>query len=177
MQMIDSLLRDIRSLTFRGVVQNSLSYLVVLVVMGDQLTKSLLTSHLAVHESRVIIPGLLNLVHARNTGAAFSLLAGSHTAWRQALFVAVSVLAVGVIVYLLSRTPKEEAWTKRGLVLILAGALGNLIDRLRFGEVVDFLDFYLGTLHWPAFNVADSAITVGAAILLVTLVSVKPNRS
>ena len=175
--MLDSLFGDIRSLTFRGLIQNPLTYLGALVVLGDQLTKFLLTSHMPVHEGRVIIPGFFNLVHARNTGAAFSLLAGSHTVWRQALFVAVSVLALGVIAYLLSCTPKEETWTRRGLVLILAGALGNLIDRLRFGEVVDFLDFYLGNLHWPAFNVADSAITVGAGILLVTLLSVKPIRS
>jgi signal peptidase II len=177
MQMLNSLFCDIRSLTFRGLIKNPLTYLGALVVLGDQLTKSLLTSHLAVHEGRVIIPGFLNLVHARNTGAAFSLLAGSNTAWRQALLVGVSVLAVGVITYLLSRTPKAEIWSRRGLVLILAGALGNLIDRMRFGEVVDFLDFYQGSLHWPAFNVADSSITVGAGILLVTLLSVKPNRS
>jgi signal peptidase II len=81
-----------------------------------------------------------------------------------------------VMLYLLSRTPKEDAWTRRGLTLIFAGAVGNLIDRLRFGEVVDFLDFYLRSLHWPAFNVADSAITVGAGILLVTLFGVKTNR-
>jgi signal peptidase II len=176
MQMIDSFFRDIRLPAFRDLVQNPLTHLAVWLVLGDQLTKSLLRSYLPVHTAKVIIPGFLNLVHVRNTGAAFSLLAGSNTVWRQVLFAMVSVLALAVILYLLSRTPKQDAWTRRGLTLIFAGAVGNLIDRLRFGEVVDFLDFYLRSLHWPAFNVADSAITVGAGILLVTLFGVKTNR-
>lgn len=154
----------------RNLIRNPLSYLGALVVLGDQVSKSLLMDHLPLHGSRVIIPGFFDLVHARNTGAAFSLLAGAHTFWRQALFVMVSVVALGILIYLLSRTQDQDVWTRRGLVLILGGALGNLVDRVRFGEVVDFLYFHLGNFHWPAFNVADSAITVGAGILMVLLV-------
>ena len=154
----------------RNLIRNPLTYLGALVVVGDQVSKSLLRDHLPLHGTRVIIPGFFDLVHVRNTGAAFSLLAGTHTSWRQALFVMISVAALGILIYLLSRTQDQDVWTRRGLVLILGGAVGNLVDRVRFGEVVDFLYFHLGDFHWPAFNVADSAITVGAGILMVLLV-------
>jgi signal peptidase II len=147
--------------------------LLAVVLLGDQLTKYLLLRHLPLHTARQVIPGFFNLVHVRNTGAAFSLLAGANTAWRQAFFVTISILALGVILFLLTRTNKEDCWSRRALVLIFSGALGNLVDRLRFGEVVDFLDFYLGGYHWPAFNIADSAITIGACILLLTLIKSK----
>jgi signal peptidase II len=147
--------------------------LVAAVLVCDQLTKYLLLHHLPLHTARELIPGFFNLVHVRNTGAAFSLLAGANTAWRQIFFVTVSILALGAILFLLARTNKEDCWSRRALVLIFSGALGNLVDRLRFGEVVDFLDFYLGGYHWPAFNIADSAITIGACILFLTLLKSK----
>ena len=106
-------------ITFRGLAQNPLTYLGALVVLGDQLTKGLLTSHMAIHEGKVIIPGFLNLVHARNTGAAFSLLAGSNTAWRQVLFVAVSVLALAVMVLLLARVSAARRLAGTGYMSIL----------------------------------------------------------
>jgi signal peptidase II len=156
--------------SLRRLIHDPLAYLAACVVLSDQLTKTLLGDYLPLHASKVIIPGFLDLVHVRNTGAAFSLLAGAQTGLRQYFFVAVTVLALVVMIYLLGRTPRHEVWTRRGLVLILAGALGNLVDRLRYGEVIDFLYFHLGNFHWPAFNVADSAITVGAGIMLVLLV-------
>lgn len=153
--------------SFRDLIRDPLAYLAALVVLSDQVTKNLLGDYLPLHASKMIIPGFLDLVHVRNTGAAFSLLAGAQTGLRRFFFVTITILALVVMIYLLGRTPKQEVWTRRGLVLILGGALGNLLDRLRYGEVIDFLHFHLGTYYWPAFNVADSAITVGAGILLV----------
>jgi signal peptidase II len=158
-----------RATSFRRLALHPLTMLGAAVFLCDQLTKGLVLHYLPVHTGKPVIPGFFNLVHARNTGAAFSLLAGANTAWRQGFFATVSILALGVILLLLSKVPKDDLWSKCGLVLIFSGALGNLVDRLRFGEVVDFLDFYLGAYHWPAFNVADSAITVGACMLFLTL--------
>lgn len=168
--MTAQLSHGLRVENLRDLIRNPLTYLAVLVVVSDQVTKKLLGDYLPLHASKVIVPGFLDLVHVRNTGAAFSLLAGAQTGLRQFFFVAITVLALVVMIYLLGRTPSHEVWMRRGLVLILGGALGNLVDRLHYGEVIDFLHFHLGTFSWPAFNVADSAITVGAGILLVLLV-------
>jgi len=154
----------IRNVSWFAFISIALSVFVL-----DLLTKILVLQWMPVHATREIIPGLFNLVHVRNTGAAFSLLAGAGTVWRRVGFSAVSVLALGVILFLYTKASKEDTWTKWGLALIFGGALGNLSDRLRFGEVVDFLDFYLGSHHWPAFNIADSAITIGACILVLAL--------
>jgi signal peptidase II len=155
--------------SFRNLIRDPMAYLAALVVLSDQVTKNLLTDYLPLHAVKTIIPGFLDLVHVRNTGAAFSLLAGAQTGPRRFFFVTITILALLVMIYLLGRTPRQEVWTRRGLVLILGGALGNLLDRLRYGEVIDFLHFHLGKYYWPAFNVADSAITVGAGILLVLM--------
>ena len=155
--------------SLRDLIRDPLAYLAALVVVSDQVTKGMLGGYLPLHTSKTIIPGFLDLVHVRNTGAAFSLLAGTQTGLRQCFFVTITILALAVMIYLLGRTPRQEVWTRRGLVLILGGALGNLVDRLRYGEVIDFLHFHLGGYYWPAFNVADSAITIGAGILLLLL--------
>ncbi|MBW1860403.1 MAG: signal peptidase II [Deltaproteobacteria bacterium] len=110
------------------------------------------------------LPGFFNLTYIRNTGGAFGLLAGEASRLRVGLFLAVSSAALGIIFYLYTKIPPGRKWLDAGLALTFGGALGNLIDRLRFGEVVDFLDFHIGTMHWPAFNVADSAISVGVGI-------------
>jgi len=140
-----------------------------IVVFFDQLTKILVVKLLPLYSSVAIIPGFFNLVHVRNTGAAFSFLAGGYSSGRQIFFVAVSLVGIGVIFYVYRGLKKEDKWAKIALALIFGGAVGNLIDRLRLGEVIDFLDVYVGKYHWPAFNVADSAITVGAVILLLFL--------
>ena len=123
----------------------------------------------SLHETREIIPGFFALTHIRNTGGAFGLLAGEATLFRTLFFLLVSCLALGVIFYLYTRIAYGKPWVEAAFAMISGGALGNLIDRLRFGEVVDFLDFYIGTAHWPAFNIADSAISVGAAILCLNV--------
>ena len=114
----------------------------------------------------------MTLVH--NTGAAF----GLGAKWSMSFFVVTSILAIGLVVYLLVRLKPEERIPRWALILILSGAIGNLIDRIRQGYVVDFLDFYFKTHHWPAFNVADSCITVGAALFFLDLLmKPKPGRT
>lgn len=139
------------------------------IVVVDQITKLLVDRFLPLYTVKPIVPGFFNLVHARNTGAAFSLFAGSPSGLRTALFAGLTVLVVAVIVYGYFKLKGQDAWTRWAFALICGGALGNLVDRLRLGEVIDFLDFYLGSYHWPAFNVADSAITIGAILLAMTL--------
>ena len=135
-----------------------------LVVVLDQLTK-LWVIDVFQYGERVALNSFFNIVHARNTGAAFSFLA-SESGWQRFFFIGIASAASALIVYLL-RKHANERWFSLALSLVLGGALGNLIDRVRFGYVVDFLDFYYAGWHFPAFNVADSAITVGAALLIV----------
>lgn len=118
------------------------------------------------HEAYPVIPGLFNLVYVLNPGAAFGFLADASAAFRYVFFTGITVVAAGLIVYYLVKTNPRNLILAASLTLIFGGAIGNLIDRIRFGSVVDFLDFYLGAAHWPAFNVADSAITVGAALMI-----------
>lgn len=120
----------------------------------------------SLHESLSVIPGFFDLTYVRNPGAAFGFLAQASPAFRSFFFSAVAVIAVFLILYFIIRHKEGTLLQTTALSLISGGALGNLLDRVRFGEVVDFLDFYVGSYHWPAFNVADSAISVGACLLL-----------
>ena len=138
-----------------------------LVVIIDQLTKLWIMTNLGLHEQQNVISGFFNLVYVTNTGAAFGFLAGSKSWLRQVFFVGVAVVALGVIVYAYGHLKRQGRIFVYALGLIGGGAIGNLIDRLRFGSVVDFLDFYFGSYHWPAFNVADSAITVGVGLFML----------
>ncbi len=139
----------------------------LLVVCLDQLTKLWVVQHFTLYESSTVIPGLFSLTYLTNTGAAFGILAGQPALWRQLFFVVVALLALVAIFFLHRKISAESRWYTVSLALIAGGAVGNLIDRVRLGAVVDFLDFYLSTHHWPAFNLADSAITVGVAIFLL----------
>ena len=138
--------------------------LAALVVVLDQATKLAMLRLIEPYQTIPVIPGF-NLTLAFNRGASFSFLADAG-GWQRWLFSAVSVAASVVIVVLLRRTAPGDRLNATGLSLVLGGALGNLIDRLWLGHVVDFFDVYYRAWHWPAFNVADSAITVGAVILL-----------
>ena len=140
--------------------------LVFVVVLADQLTKLWIMNSLPLHGKRIIIPGLFNLVHVTNTGAAFGLLAGEHALWRQVFFVVVALVALTAIFFAYHQVKTKGLLFTGAVGLIAGGALGNLVDRIRFGAVVDFLDFYIQNYHWPAFNVADSAITVGVGLFL-----------
>ena len=134
------------------------------VLILDQVTKALILAHLSLGGSIAVIPGFFDLTHVHNPGGAFGFLAGMSAEVRSLLFVAVSLVAAGLILYFYWQTPLGQRFLSFGLALIFGGAVGNLVDRIRFGIVVDFLDVYAGTLHWPAFNVADSAITIGVGI-------------
>src|SRR5206468_5749215 len=134
------------------------------ILAADQLAKWIVLSHFAPGE-RLELTGFFNLVLVFNKGAAFSFLADA-PGWQTPLFVAFSLVAAVIVSVLLLRSPPQPMFCG-GLALILGGALGNLIDRLRFGQVVDFLDLHAFGWHWPAFNVADSAITVGAGLLIL----------
>lgn len=140
------------------------------VVILDQATKLLVERAFRLGESVPILPGFFNLTYVRNPGAAFGLLAGAAAAFRGPFFIGISLLAVVLISYYHARYARGRPLAEVGLALILGGAVGNLIDRLfREGMVVDFLDFHLGGYHWPAFNVADSGITVGVGLLLLQM--------
>jgi signal peptidase II len=147
-----------------------LPVLVILLILADQATKAWVTASLGLHESVPVIPGLFSLTYIRNPGAAFGFLAGASPFFRQVFFVAVNLLAIGLILYALVRNRFIQASWRIPLALILSGAAGNLVDRVRFGEVVDFLDVYVGSHHWPFFNVADMAITTGAVLLVILVI-------
>lgn len=141
--------------------------IIVAVVVFDQLTKAWIMANFVEFQIREIIPGLFNLTYLTNRGAAFGFLNGDHGAWRHAFFITVAVLAMIIMLVFLRQMQKEGKWSVAAIALIFGGAAGNLIDRLRFGAVVDFLDFYWASHHWPAFNIADSAITVGVGLFLI----------
>jgi signal peptidase II len=140
-----------------------------LVVILDQMSKAWILANLRLHDGFAVIDGFFNIVHVRNPGAAFGFLAGAAPVFRHAFFLAVTIAAILCILYYLRTTREQGVLPRLALLLILAGAVGNLIDRLRFGEVVDFLDLYIGSWHWPAFNVADAAISTGAVLLAFSL--------
>jgi signal peptidase II len=137
------------------------------VLVLDQATKLYIDGHLALYQSLTVVQGFFNITYVRNKGAAFGIFADS--AVRLPFFIGISVLAAAAILWYLGRISEEQKLLRISLSLILAGALGNLIDRLRLGEVIDFLDAHWHQHHWPAFNVADSAITVGVALWLLDL--------
>ena len=141
-----------------------------LVLLLDQATKIYIDASMPLHESVPVIPGFFSITHVRNPGAAFGFLAGASPLFRNIFFVGVTVAAILLILQYVRTSRAEERLLNLSLSLILSGAVGNLIDRIRFGEVIDFLDVYVGSHHWPAFNVADSAISVGAVILFVELI-------
>jgi signal peptidase II len=140
-----------------------------LVVLLDQITKALILHNIPLYNSIPVIPGFFNLTHVQNPGGAFGFMANQSLNLRIILFLIVSFLAICFILFLYINTPKTHPLLATGFAMIFGGAIGNLVDRIRFGKVVDFLDFYIGNLHWPAFNVADSAVSVGIAIFIFHL--------
>jgi signal peptidase II len=143
------------------------------VLILDQATKALVLEHLALGASLPVVPGFFDLTHVHNPGGAFGFLATMSPLVRAAVFIVFSLIAAGLILWFYLQTPLAQRLLAFGLALIFGGALGNLIDRVRFGVVIDFLDLYIGDLHWPAFNVADSAITVGVVIFAAHMVFTK----
>jgi signal peptidase II len=146
----------------------SLSALIaVIVLVMDQATKLYIDRSMELHGSVTVIEHFFNITYLRNRGAAFSFLA--NFSYRLQFFILVSLVAIGVIVSVFARLRPEQRLTAFSLSLIFSGALGNLIDRVRLGEVIDFLDVHWHSHHWPAFNVADSAICVGVFLLAIDM--------
>jgi len=143
---------------------------VVLVLALDQWTKYEVQQRLYFRQTIEVIPKFFNLTHVRNTGGAFGLFGGEKGGTGTLFFIVFSLIAIGSIVYFFLRLKENERVLTLSLSLVLSGAIGNLIDRCRYGEVVDFLDFHLFSYHWPAFNIADSAITLGIALLAFELI-------
>jgi signal peptidase II len=143
-----------------------MTLIVLTVLILDQLTKWFVTGAMRLHESISIIPDLFSLTYIRNSGAAFGILAGSHAGFRLVFFGLTSVLALALLGTIYVRLSPADWIGQVSVASIFGGAVGNLIDRIRSGEVIDFLDFSLLGYHWPAFNVADAAITVGVCFLI-----------
>lgn len=144
-----------------------LSIMMTVLILADQFTKGWIESNYQLGQSTEVIKGLFNITYVRNTGAAFGMGAGAPDIWRQILFLAIPVLACFYIIWLIWTSRKERSILSFSYSLILAGAIGNLIDRFSMGYVVDFLDFYYKQSHFPAFNVADSCITIAAILLIL----------
>jgi signal peptidase II len=140
-----------------------------IIVLLDQFTKALIIGHVSFNQTIPVMRGFFNITHIHNPGGAFGLMANLSPALRSIIFLFISSLAVGLIFYFYKKTPPNYPWLAAAFALIFGGAIGNLIDRLRFGFVIDFLDLYISNLHWPAFNVADSAISVGIGIFVFHL--------
>jgi signal peptidase II len=140
-----------------------------LVVALDQLTKMLVDRFMSLHESHLLIDGVLRLTYVQNRGAAFGILSEADLPYQSLLFAVVSLGALGAIAAYAWRLPARSRLPQTALALIMGGALGNLLDRARLGYVIDFVDAYWGVHHWPAFNVADSAISIGVVLLVIDI--------
>jgi signal peptidase II len=144
-------------------------------IVADQLTKAWVLETFRLYEQREVIPGFLNLVYVTNSGAAFSMFADSESPWTHYFFLGIGTAALVGLTVAYWKLRKVNRFYFLALALIAGGAAGNLIDRIRFGSVIDFLDFYVAGYHWPAFNVADSAICIGAGLFL--LINFKESRN
>ncbi|MDL2285720.1 signal peptidase II [Desulfovibrio sp. OttesenSCG-928-F07] len=147
------------------------------VIALDQITKAVVMAKIPLNQGITVIDGYFNLVHVLNRGAAFGFLNRSDIAWQFWLFAAFTLVAVGMVIYMLKNIQPRQWFSISAMGCILGGAIGNFIDRVRFRHVVDFLDFHIGKNHWPAFNVADIAICYGAiALALVILFAPSPKK-
>ena len=142
-------------------------FFALLVLAADQLTKTMVMQFIRPGQIITVIPKFLNLTLTFNRGAAFGLLADAPDGMRQVLIAVTTALALLIVVWLLVRDYREHAGAQFALAIVIGGAIGNVIDRVRLGHVIDFVDAYYGYRHWPAFNLADSAICIGVALLFI----------
>lgn len=140
----------------------------LVIVVADQVTKLWVDADMRLYQSIPVIDGFFSLTYVRNTGAAFSLLADLPEGIRVPFFVGVALLGIAAVAWFVRMTPPSETSTLVACAFVLGGAIGNAIDRIAYGSVIDFLDVYVGEWHWPAFNVADSFISIGVVLLLVS---------
>lgn len=146
----------------------------LLVIALDRVTKIAIARRLSMHDSIPVIPGFFRIIHTENPGAAFGIFADSPSPWKVSMLIGFSIIALLIVSALLWKNSHTLTSTGIGLSLILGGAIGNLWDRVISRHVVDFLLFYIGPHQWPAFNVADSAIVVGAGLLVFEILFTKP---
>jgi signal peptidase II len=139
------------------------------IIVLDAVTKWLVSANISLHDAVTVVPNFFSIVHVRNTGAAFGIGANAESQVVPLLLNSGAILVFLIVVAYALRTPLTDRTLQVGLHLILGGAIGNLVDRFRFGYVVDFLDFFVRDHHWPAFNVADSAICIGIALLFLDM--------
>ncbi len=138
-----------------------------IVLVLDQVTKYIVVARIRLYDVIIVIPGFFNITHVRNKGAAFSILSNLPEFWRGSFFITVTIIAVAVIIALIVKT--QERLPVYAFSLIAGGALGNVVDRIRYGEVVDFIQWYVKSYYWPSFNVADSAVTIGVVLLAIEM--------
>ena len=148
-----------------------LLFLCIWILSVDQWTKYSIQKRLPLHHTVSAVRGFFNLTHVRNPGGAFGILGGEGGRFSSSLFVLVSLIAIGIIIFVFFKTREDEEILSLAFSMVLSGAIGNLIDRFRIGEVIDFLDFQISSFHWPAFNIADSTITIGIGLILVEIFS------
>jgi len=148
-----------------------LLFLCIWILSVDQWTKYSIQKRLPLHHTVSVVKGFFNLTHVRNPGGAFGILGGEGGRLSSSLFVLVSLIAIGIIIFFFFKTREDEEILSLAFSMVLSGAIGNLIDRFRIGEVIDFLDFQISSFHWPAFNIADSTITIGIGLILVEIFS------
>lgn len=134
-------------------------------IVVDQYTKFMVTVHIPLNYSVKVVEGFFNLTHIRNSGVAFGIFSEQNSELKPYLLIFVSIIAIMAIMVIFHQTEKDKRLVQTGLVLVFSGAIGNLIDRVIHKEVIDFLDFYIENQHWPAFNVADSCITIGVMLM------------
>lgn len=139
------------------------------VFAADRWSKAQIHQHLDFDSVKVVIPGFFNLVRSENRGVAFSMFAESTSRWHTPLLIGLSLTAIAVLAAMLWKIDRMDRPSAIALSLIFGGALGNVYDRVQFGAVTDFLDFYVGTYHWYTFNVADCGVCVGACLLLLSM--------
>ena len=139
------------------------------IVALDQVTKALVDRYMDLHDSHTLIEGLARLTYVQNRGAAFGILSDADLPYQSVLFSLISILALGAIAVYAWKLPITSRLPQLALALIMGGAVGNLLDRMRLGYVIDYVDVYWGRHHWPAFNVADSAISIGVALLVLDI--------
>lgn len=144
----------------------------LVVIITDQITKSIIKADIPLYKSIPVVDGFLNITHIKNTGGAFGILSGINSLF----FIIASSIALLIVILYLIRLPENNLWLITSLSLISGGAIGNMIDRVRSGEVIDFIDLFYDRFHWPAFNIADSSITIGVFILFINLLTFRKEK-
>lgn len=144
----------------------------LVVIITDQITKSIIKADIPLYKSIPVVDGFLNITHIKNTGGAFGILSGMNSLF----FIIASSIALLIVILYLIRLPENNLWLITSLSLISGGAIGNMIDRVRSGEVIDFIDLFYDRFHWPAFNIADSSITIGVFILFINLLTFRKEK-